>query len=187
MMPGDDRPVLPRRALAAGRSSCRLRCCSLGPGGISGRCARKARTPVSPATFRRRRSGNRACDQRMGGTGVSTSAGTGSPVWFLCPNERRERHRARFLYDGTEPLRGRRHVVELTGRTRKYHPPAGRLSYPLDDHDAAVPVPDLQSPWVVQPHRPRPTGGEAMIVATAFIIVAAMACVIVTAYLDLRE
>jgi hypothetical protein len=50
--------------------------------------------------------------------------GTGVPNFFMCPNERRQRHYARALGD---PDRIPWHKVTLTGRTRPYntgnHPP----------------------------------------------------------------
>jgi hypothetical protein len=56
---------------------------------------------------------------------VSLSAGIGSPVFFLCPTERRERNAA-FDYR-TRRLRYPvpRHEVDLTGRERPYPRQAG--------------------------------------------------------------
>lgn len=50
-----------------------------------------------------------------------TSAGAGSPVYFMCPKERRERNWARwgrYTYSGE-------HRVTLTGATRPYRAPRG--------------------------------------------------------------
>jgi hypothetical protein len=58
-------------------------------------------------------------------------SGTGIPIWFSCPKERREAGTARLMRESVDAVR-RRHVVTLTGSTkaakfsRGHHP---RMSF----------------------------------------------------------
>jgi len=51
---------------------------------------------------------------------MSRSSGTGSPVWFMCPGERRDRNRAYSYRTRSFMYEARRHDVTLTGRTKPY-------------------------------------------------------------------
>ena len=55
---------------------------------------------------------------------MGQSSGAGSPVWFACPNERRQRLLAYNYRARTFSYSVPHHDVELTGRTRPYK--AGR-------------------------------------------------------------